>query len=264
MKAIKLFFILTLLGFNVSCRKGEIIDSSDPNLKKNSNVTFFIEYNIDGEKFRYQVDTVDMYLKNDYPSGLIHYTADDNLYFGSYTVNPYLSQGYVDLQAVMIPNMALINPFGQNKATYPKLGFFCKVPFFSNLKLNTPILNDTITKNNSLYSAEKMVAHLTKHSRPFVFLDSNTYQMYEAGVMYSSTSDKTALKKLKPSNSVLSFKITDRKNISYKWQNLTYNVTQLDGEFKGKMRKYWSFSGNIIYSNYVDVKITFSLPMSVM
>ncbi|MGC6413311.1 MAG: hypothetical protein ACON5K_01270 [Bacteroidia bacterium] len=258
MKVLNTTIIIVILIFSFGCKRGEIVDSSDPNTNDNTNIKFYIEYNIDGEKIRYEVDTVDMYIKNEYPSLVGHKSADDNLYFGNFTMNnagviyggDYI--GVLDLA-----------PFGLNKSAYPKFSLRAKIPYFSDLEIGKSIINDTLTPINGEYHAEKFFAHLTKHTKPLVAKDTNTYDMYEAGVISSTDLGlgKNAVNKIKPSLGILSFKITGKKNITYKWLNMPYNVVQVDGEFNGKMRKYNSSYDNITYGKYVNVQIKFSLPV---
>lgn len=255
-----LFF--TLLGLSslliISCEKPNTNNSTNPS---NPNITFFIEYNIDGEKIRYEVDTVDMYQNNLYPNNLTHYTIYDNLNFGgSYTGS--LIKGYMnDLEILGSP--FLLNPFGENKASFPKIGFLVKIPYFSTLILNKSIDNDTITPANGINSSDKFVAHLTKYTHPFILGDTSTYQSYEAGIISIPTSSGLDPKKIniKPTPGILTYKTTKSQQIKYKWNNMIYNVTQLDGEFSGKMRKYSISSNQIIYNGYVNVNIKFSLPL---
>jgi hypothetical protein len=261
MKTLKISFLITLLAFNFGCEKPDFVHSSDSTINQNTNVIFFIEYDIDGEKIRYEVDTVDMYMKNEYPKVINHYSIDDNLYF-SYP-SAVLGYGYMR-ELIFTENQLQFNPFGVTKSAFPKVGFFAKIPFFSDLSYSKSIKNDTITPANGIYQAEKFVIHLTKSRRPLVAEDTNTYEIYEAGVVsapYSNGFDSKGIKKIKPSEGIMNFQITSKKSITYKRQNIFYTLDQLDGEFSGKMRKYWSTLDNINYGRYVNVKIKFSLPM---
>lgn len=264
MKTPLISIIITLISINYSCKKPEVVTISDSTKNSNSNYKFYLDVDIDGEKFSYSVDTFDMYISNLYPTGGTHLKNTDQLLMGGGQMDAVPIQFYGHLET----NGQLIGNFGKTMSTFPKIGYYLQIPNFSKLKVGDEISNDTVSIWNS-YSmrnnAQYFLFHLEKWKKPFVALDSNCYDYYEAGIFRGTRGFIKNYNRNKPSLNAVKFKLLQKTNAIIKTQFGNQNIYILTGEITGKMQKYNEILTSLGITHkvkgYSEVQIKFSLPV---
>jgi hypothetical protein len=279
MKTLKISLIIFLMALNFGCEKPEIVYSSDTTTKSNTNFKFYLDVNIDGEKFSYSVDTFDMYVRGIMPHFLFHSTVHDGLYFGNlqgsrrynYFISPKFQTCFFT-QPGTTGGYSGIGPFGLDRAKFPKINLIGHIPYFSDLNINDSILNDTMVISNSFPSYnEVFVMAIAKAKRNIFQNDTNTYEFYEAGI-FATNNDlqySTKFDPALPTYQTLQFKLLKKNYIAVKIDGIRKSFMLLDGEFNGKMRNYTEYKKNsdTIYRNFKrfsNVKINFSLPVEIL
>lgn len=202
-----------------------------------------------------------MYVKNLYPvQGIYFYKTDQLIFDYGFGSIPLQVRGHLETDGQLIGN------FGNNSSSFPKIGFYLQIPYFSKLKVGEEITNDTISIWNFMSKqrhAEYFLFHIEKWKKPFALLDSNTYDHYEGGV-FRGVQTISRTNRIKPSLNTIKFKLISKKDAIIKTKSGKQNVQIINGEITGKMLKYNEYISttdiSYISQGYSNVKIKFNLP----
>lgn len=239
----KLIFNLVLLGLLAfSCKK-----PSTNNSNTTTKRTYYIDYDLDGTKVRYE-DTVNSAYQ------IIHSVQNDYLDLPSGITMPW-----ENLQSIIG-----IVPFGANRFGFPKFYLRFRIGNFSKIKLNEKIYNDTLTVKNINQQFSKTILSIYKKLSPITptiigtWIDTSALN-YEAGYLNGGITVNGKSGNWSPS-------LKNAYIIVNKIEKIN-NVQIITGEIGGSFRKYKQFESKLFpgrlenkFLSNVKVSIKFSLP----